>query len=149
MKTLFDSDASAEIVQRINKLKPSSPQLWGKMNVAQMLAHCSAGIEMHNGDIKPPRVFIGRVIGPFFKPLLTNDKPFRKGTPTAPELLIVDERNFEKEKERLIGLINRFVREGREGVTKHPHPFFGKLKEDEWGMGAYKHLDHHLQQFGV
>ncbi|MEI6817814.1 MAG: DUF1569 domain-containing protein [Bacteroidota bacterium] len=149
MKTLFDSNAGAEIILRINKLTPSSKRVWGKMDVAQMLAHCSAGIEMQNGDIKPPRVFIGKVIGPFFKSLLTNEKPFRRNTPTAPELMIVDEKEFEKEKERLIGLINRFVKEGKQGVTKHPHPFFGKLKEDEWGMGAYKHLDHHLQQFGV
>lgn len=149
MKTLFESDASTEIVKRINKLTPSSAKLWGKMNVSQMLAHCSAGIEMQNGDINPSRVFIGRIIGPFLKSFMTNDKPFRKSTPTSPELTIVNERDFNKEKERLIALVGRFEREGRQGVTKQPHPFFGKLNADEWGMGAYKHLDHHLQQFGV
>ena len=149
MKTLFDRDASTEIVQRINKLTPSTPRLWDKMDVSQMLAHCSGGLQMQNGDIKPARVFIGKIIGPFFKSFLTGDKPFKKSSPTAPEILIVNEMDFNKEKERLIGLIGRFQKEGRQGVTTHPHPFFGKLNPDEWGKGAYKHLDHHLQQFGV
>ncbi|MEP6513238.1 MAG: DUF1569 domain-containing protein [Parafilimonas sp.] len=28
-----------------------------------------------------------------------------------------------------------------------PHPFFGKLKAEEWRTLTYKHLDHHLRQF--
>jgi len=149
MKTLFDTNLSADIVQRINKLSPSTQRIWGKMNVSQMMAHCSSAIEMQLGDINPPRPLIGKLIGPFFKSFLTNEKPFKKNSPTAPELTIVDERDFNKEKERLIGLVDRFTKGGPQGVTKHPHPFFGKLTADEWGKGAYKHLDHHLTQFGV
>jgi len=149
MKNLFDTDASAEIVRRINKLTPSTQRVWGKMNVSQMMAHCSSAIEMQMGDVTPKRVFIGRLIGPFFKSFMTGEKPMSKNSPTAPELVIVDERDFNKEREKLIGLVNRFTKDGPHGVTKHPHPFFGKLTTDEWATGAYKHLDHHLTQFGV
>ncbi|MFD1127776.1 DUF1569 domain-containing protein [Paenibacillus provencensis] len=30
----------------------------------------------------------------------------------------------------------------------NPHPFFGKLTSEEWSIGLYKHLDHHLKEFG-
>src|ERR1035438_88079 len=118
MKTLFDTDASAEIVQRINKLTPSTQRQLGKMNVSQMMAHCSSGIEMQMGDINPPRPLIGKLIGPFFKSLMSNEKPFGKNSPTAPELIIVDERDFNKERERLIGLVNRFTKAGPAGVKR-------------------------------
>jgi Protein of unknown function (DUF1569) len=44
---------------------------------------------------------------------------------------------------------DRFAKGGAEGCTKHPHNFFGKLTPLEWATGMYKHLDHHLRQFGA
>ncbi|MDZ4803510.1 MAG: DUF1569 domain-containing protein [Candidatus Eisenbacteria bacterium] len=30
-----------------------------------------------------------------------------------------------------------------------PNPIFGNLSVDEWGKLSWKHLDHHLRQFGA
>ena len=46
-------------------------------------------------------------------------------------------------------LIDRFAAAGPKGCTTHPHSFFGPLTPDEWAILMYKHLDHHLRQFGV
>lgn len=149
MKNLFQPEVLEEIQQRIEKLQPNSKRLWGKMEVAQMLAHCTAAIEVAVGEKFPPRMFIGRILAPFLKPVLTNEKPFKKNTPTDKSFLVIDQRNFEKEKSRLLELINRFSTGGPGKVTSHPHSFFGKLTPIQWSTGMYKHLDHHLRQFGV
>lgn len=149
MKNLFQPEALSEVKQRLDKLKPTSNKLWGKMEVAQMLAHCSAALEVAVGEKNPPRMLIGRIIGPFFKSAFTNEKLFRKNTPTDPSFLIIDQRNFDKEKLKLVELIDNFASGGPEKVTVCPHSFFGKLKPIEWSTGMYKHLDHHLRQFGV
>jgi len=54
-----------EVKGRIAQLKPDSERVWGKMNPAQALAHCSAAMEMTIGEKKPPRIFIGRLLGRF------------------------------------------------------------------------------------
>jgi len=132
------------------QLRPDSARLWGKMNAPQALAHCSAGVELALGDKKPPRVLAGRVFGWIVKPLaLKDDAPMRRNSPTIPDLVIQDERDLGRERERLAGLIDRFAAGGPAGCTQHPHSFFGPLTPDEWAILMYKHLDHHLRQFGV
>jgi hypothetical protein len=69
--------------------------------------------------------------------------------PTAPEFKVVDEREFTKEHEAMLELLRRFGRGGPSGLTKEPHPFFGKLTTEQWDMLQWRHLDHHLRQFGV
>ena len=102
------------------------------------------------GDKKPPRVLAGRVFGWIVKPLaLKDDAPMRRNSPTIPDLVIQDERDLGRERERLAGLIDRFAAGGPAGCTQHPHSFFGPLTPDEWAILMYKHLDHHLRQFGV
>jgi Protein of unknown function (DUF1569) len=149
MKTLFDRSAVVEIKQRLSALHPGSERGWGKMDASQALAHCSAAMEMALGDKRPPRLLIGRVIGPLFRSVYSNEKPMHRGAPTHPSLVVSDQRDLAREQERLTGLVDRFSGAGSEGCTRHPHPFFGKLTPAEWGTGMYKHLDHHLRQFGV
>jgi hypothetical protein len=81
--------------------------------------------------------------------VLRNEEPFRKNSPTAKSLIVADEREFDKEREQLSRLIDKFVSGGAAGCTKHPHSFFGKMTPEEWAVLTYKHLDHHLRQFGV
>jgi hypothetical protein len=149
MKTLYDREVCEEILQRIDKLSPDTKALWGKMNVTQMLAHCGAGMDMAAGRINADQTLIGKMIGRFFKSLYTNDKPFGKGTPTITELIKNDAVDFEKEKNNFKKLLQEFSEGGLEKCTTHPHPFFGKLNPEDWGIGIYKHSDHHLRQFGV
>lgn len=78
-----------------------------------------------------------------------NDKTLPRNMSTIPTILIADNRDFEREKELLKEKIILFQNNGPEKCTTHPHPFFGKLTSEQWGIGVYKHLDHHLTQFGV
>jgi len=150
MKNLFEAARVQEVKMRTAKLRPDSNRLWGKMNPAQALAHCSSGIEWAVGDRIPPRMWIGRIMGRIVKPLvLGNDEPMRRNSPTAKDLVVQDERDLETERRRLCGLIDRFAAAGTEGCTRHPHSFFGRLTPEEWATLMYKHLDHHLRQFGV
>jgi hypothetical protein len=149
MKNLFDKEALSDVLRRLDKLSPESQRQWGKMNVAQMMAHCTVSIEMAKGEFKSNRGFVGRVIGPLLKSHFTNDSPFKKSSPTTKELVIVDVRDFEDEKMKLVQKATAFSNAGPAVCTTNPHPFFGKLTPQQWGMGMYKHLDHHLKQFGV
>lgn len=149
MKSLFDNTTNEELLQRIDQLNPDSKALWGKMSVTQMLAHCAAGMEMGSGKLNIDRVLIGKLIGGFLKSIYTNEKPFGKNAPTAKELVVVNATDFEKEKANLKTLMQNFSEGGTAKCTTHPHPFFGKLKPEDWGIGIYKHTDHHLRQFGV
>jgi len=149
MKNLFQAEAVDELVSRIDKLQPASPRQWGKMDVAQMMAHCSAALDMAAGRMNRPRVFIGRLIGPFVKPIFTNEKPFSKNSPTDEKLVIADQRDFAREQDQLKLKLRQFHQGGESQCTQHPHPFFGALTPQQWSRGMYKHLDHHLRQFGA
>jgi len=150
MKNLFEVARVEEVKQRIAQMKPDSARQWGTMKPAQALEHCSRGMETALGDKKPPRVFIGRILGPIVKPkVMGNDEPLRRNSPTAKILVVQDERDFAAEGTRLCGLIDRFAAAGPAGCTTYTHAFFGRLTPDEWAILMYKHLDHHLRQFGV
>ena len=150
MKNLFEAATVEEVKGRMAQLRPDSERLWGKMNPAQAVAHCSAGLELAVGDRTPPRVLVGRIMGWIVKPLvLRNDEPMRRNSPTIKDLVVQDERDLGTERERLRGLIERFAASGPAGCTAHPHSFFGRLTPEEWAILMYKHLDHHLRQFGV
>src|SRR5579859_3720740 len=147
MKTLFEPGASAAMIERIGKIPPQSTAQWGKMDVSQMLAHCGNALEMAMGTINPKRVLLGRLLGPMFKSKYTDEKPFGHGSPTSEEIRVTGRRDFHAERARLLSLVKKFSEGGEKVATKHPHPFFGPLKSNEWGIGMYKHLDHHLRQF--
>jgi hypothetical protein len=150
MKNLFEAARAGEVKQRITQLSPDSERLWGKMNPAQALEHCSRGMELALGDRIPPRLLLGRIIGRMVKPMaLGNDEPMRRNSPTVKGLVVQDERDLVTERARLCGLIDRFAAAGPAGCTTHPHSFFGRLTPEEWAILMYKHLDHHLRQFGV
>ncbi len=150
MKNIFNQSDKDEILMRIEKLSSDSKPLWGKMNAAQMLAHCYRGAQMVTGEIHVKRVpFPISIIGRLLKPSALNESPLRRNTPTAPEFRITDERNFTTEKINLKDALNLISTEGEKSVKAKVHPFFGKLAPNEWGRLTYKHTDHHLQQFGV
>jgi hypothetical protein len=102
------------------------------------------------GDRIPPRMALASILGRIIKPkVLGDDAPLRRNSPTAKDLVVPDQRDLEAERNRLRGLIDRFVAAGPAGCTRNPHSFFGRMKPDEWAILMYKHLDHHLRQFGV
>jgi hypothetical protein len=149
MKNLFERETLDEALARLDKLQPASPRAWGKMDVAQMMAHCSITMDIASGRLNLPRIFLGRLLAPFVKSLYTNEKPFRKNGPTGKELVVADARDFAHEREQLKVKLRQFSEGGEARCTRHPHPFFGPLPPQSWARGMYKHLDHHLRQFGV
>ncbi len=146
VKNLFDASVKQDIINRINKLTPQNQAQWGKMNVAQMLAHCQMPLGVATGKHTLKRNFLLSLIGPLFKKQLYNETPFKRNLPTDKSFIIANPQEFEKEKQNLIDMVNSFSATTMSG---EPHPFFGKLSKEEWSKGTWKHLDHHLQQFGV
>lgn len=150
MKNLYQADILQEVKGRITRLSPNSQQQWGAMSAAQAAAHCSAAMEWAVGDRVPPRMFVGQIIGRMIKPMVLKDGvPMRRNSPTAKDLLVQDDRNLGEEQARLCQLIDRFGAAGPIGCTTHAHSFFGRLTPEEWAILMYKHLDHHLRQFGA
>jgi hypothetical protein len=149
MKNLFQPDAVDEVISRIDRLQSAGQRQWGKMDAAQMMAHCSAALDLASGRLVRPRSVVGRLIGPLVRPIYSNDKPLSKGSPTDKSLVISDQRDFSREQEQLKVRVRQFHQGGEAQCTRHPHPFFGALTPREWSTGMYKHLDHHLRQFGV
>ncbi len=153
MKNLFDPILVEETKQRILELRPESARQWGSMAVAQTLAHCTSGMEMAMGAIQTKRApFPATLLGPLIKPLVfRDDKPMRRNSPSSPELFTADPAQCElqRERSRLIAAIDSFFGQGAACCTSDPHPFFGPLNPQQWAILMYKHVDHHLRQFGV
>jgi len=148
MKSLFIKTDADEIIERLNKFNPSAGRLWGKMSVDQMLAHCSVGIEIALGCRYLKQNLINKIIGPFFKNSITGNTPVKRGVPTHPGFVVIETGGFEAERKRLTELIEAFYNGGKAGCTDNPHPFFGRLTPTQWGALMYKHINHHLTQFG-
>ncbi len=151
MKNLFEAATADEVKVRLGQLRQDSPRLWGKMSAAQMVEHCGRSLEWAVGDSVPPLAALPlRMLGRVVKPLALKEKnPMRRNTPTSPDLIVQGEPEISAGREKLCGLIDRFVACGPAGCTTHPHSFFGKLTPEEWAVLMYKHVDHHLRQFGV
>ncbi len=149
MKSLFETEAYSEILNRISKLNESSQGSWGKMEVGQMLHHCQFPLSLALGryEMKKPNPFM-KLIFKSFKKGLYDDKPWKPNLPTAKPFKVVDKKDFQPEREILIGLVTDFHQE-KERKNWDSHPAFGVFTHEQWGKMQYKHLDHHLRQFGV
>jgi hypothetical protein len=151
MKNLFDATVANQVKTRLGNLERHSERHWGKMTAAQMLAHCSVSMQWAAGEVVPDKGALpARLMGRLVKPMVfRNEDPLRKNSPTSKSLIVADERDLDKERERLYRLIDKFAAGGATGCTKNPHSFFGKMTPEQWAILMYKHLDHHLRQFGV
>jgi hypothetical protein len=150
MNNLFTPADRRHLSDRLAALQPGATRQWGKMDVAQMCAHCAAATEVAAGEVTKQQAFIGKLLGPFVKgSVLRSEKPLTRNSPTDPMFVISDPRNFEREKARLVAVTNRFCDSGPGAANGRVHSFFGRMTGDEWGVLMYKHLDHHLRQFGA
>jgi uncharacterized protein DUF1569 len=151
MKSLFNANDAQEMIVRINKLTSESKALWGKMNVEQMLAHARMPLLAAYGAEKmSKRGLISFLFGKMAKKkFVTSDAPFSRNSPTDKKFIIANPESFEKGKQRLIETVLEFSKKGPDAITKEPHGFFGDLTPREWDRLQYKHLDHHLGQFGA
>ena len=147
--SLFTKAGLDSMLQRIESLRPDSPRQWGKMTLPQMLAHCQPPLRVAMGELPLKRSLIGFLFGRMAKRKLLSPEPWKHGMPTAPEFRVTDLRDFAKEKSALIELARRFGERGPAALGSHVHPFFGPLTPNEWHALQWRHLDHHLRQFGA
>lgn len=148
MPNLFEAAAGDGIVARVEALGPEAEREWGKMDVGQMLAHCSIAVEAANGVRPMKQIFVGRLLGPFVRKSFLGPTPYSKGSPTGALLRVTNPREFATEKSRLLEGLRRLREGGPDAAARHPHGFVGRMTGEEWGLVQWKHLDHHLRQFG-
>ncbi len=150
MINLFDKTELEAAITRIEKLTPDTQAQWGKMNAGQMLAHCSVAYEMALEDKHPKPGFFGRfMLKLFVKNIVVSDKPYAKNNRTAPQFVMTGEKDFEVEKSRLINYMKKVQEMGADHFDGKENLSFGPLSIKEWNNLFAKHLEHHLQQFGV
>ena len=144
MKSIFDKTTREELINRINPLNENSTAVWGKMNVSQMLKHCSQWDEMALGKKKYKQSFIGRLFGKIALKNMLKDEQIKRNLPTVPSFKIKGSFNVTEEKNKWIKLLDEYENFSNEGFI---HPFFGAMTKENTGYLAYKHADHHLRQF--
>lgn len=154
MESLFDRAVADDLIARIERLSPDSERLWGTMTPAQMLAHSSKPFDSvydpaYLRENPRPNALLRGILRLVAKPVVVGERPYKRNMRTAPSFLVNDDRNFEEERARLIGYVNRVHEDGVATFDGRASHSFGPLTAQEWSTLFYKHTDHHLQQFGV
>lgn len=149
MKTVFDSDTCDELLERLGRITPDAERRWGKMTPSQMMEHTARALEMGLGDKPMKQLLVGKLLSWMFRKEFLGEQPFKPDRPTGKNFIIKDEPDFESTRVRLSGLITAFHNAGESGLDGKIHGFFGPLTGKQWGETQYKHVDHHLRQFGI
>lgn len=149
MKTLFDPAINTEILERIEKLNSSSRPKWGKMNVAQMLAHLNLSLRVNFDEIELKKGLLGLFFSGITRRMLLGEKQYPKYLPAHKKVLAKEVSDFLTEKINVKNSIEKYVSKGPNGISKKPHYILGKITHEESALLTYKHIDHHLRQFGV
>lgn len=150
LPSIFNPSTTESILTRISNLTATTPAKWGKMNVGQMMAHCTVPYEQIFGEnTERPPLLMRLMVQLFFKKGIVNDTPYKQNLRTAPSFVKADTHDFEQEKSRLINYIKNVEKMGEEAFEGMKSNSLGTLKAIEWNNLLYKHLDHHLKQFGV
>jgi len=149
LPNIFSREETTNVIERVNKLTNSTQPVWGKMNVAQMLAHVCVSYEMvYENKHKAPPAVVKFFLKYFLKKSIVGEGPYKKNSQTAPAFLITDERDFNHEKQRLISFLQKTQELGETYFDGKESLSFGKLNKTEWNNLFWKHMDHHLKQFG-
>ena len=151
MQNVFSPEGVHHFTERIQQLNNNTQVQWGKMNVAQMLAHCNVTYRMiyDEGFLQKPGYIKKLLFRWFIKPYVVSEKPYKQSVQTAPQFIVVDEKNFNEERQKLIAYIQRVQQEGKAAFEGRESHSFGPLTANEWNTLFAKHLDHHLRQFGA
>lgn len=151
IKDIFKPEVTNEIIDRINRLTPDTQRLWGTMNVSQMFAHCNVpyAYTFTPEKFKKPNFLMKFILSNFVKKMVVSPTPYKKNERTSPSFVIADQRDFELEKNILVENIKKCQKLGRDHFEGKENFSFGKMTADEWSALYYKHIDHHLRQFGI
>lgn len=149
MKTIFDKETREELMRRINALSLKSTAQWGKMNVYQMIKHCTTWNDwvLGKGRQQYKQDFLGKVFGKMvLKSIVKNEKPLGKNSPAG--IFTIKEISGDGELQKKVWL-EQIAAYGSFSNPDFIHDFFGKMKTEEIGVFVYKHMDHHLRQFNA
>ncbi len=150
LPNIFTKSVADKVIERINALEPTTKAQWGKMSAAQTLAHCNVIYEIaFENNHKKPNFIMGFILKTFVKNVVVSEIPYKKNSQTSPELIIKETKDLQAEKNRIINYLYKTVELGEESFNNKESLSFGKLTKIEWNNLFYKHLDHHLSQFGV
>ena len=148
MSSILNESDRLAICKRVRSLSAASTARWGRMSVTGMLEHLRLSAQMAVGEltVAPANKRAFQVFP--LKHLILYVLPFPKGAPTAPELHPGSAATPEEEQTAVLALLDRIGAGPEEGAGPS-HPLFGPLSWREWGAVTYKHVDHHLKQFGA
>jgi len=148
MKNILNEADYSEIKNRIQQLSNTNTRLWGNLELQEMLIHCTTQLQLALGEISYKQQGPSFMRSKLGKWLLFSTIPWPKGAETPnemnPEIASFSVTEIENEK---IVLLN-YLQNVRQQTQLKSHPFFGELTREEWSRIIYKHLDHHLKQFG-
>lgn len=149
--SIYDDATTLELFRRLDSLTAQTPGLWGKMSIAQMLKHCAIPYKaiMDKGNIKKGPWYIRIIAKLFFKKSMVNEVDYPHNLPTAKHFIIHDQPDFSSSRELLKNAIRESHAKGETFYEGRVHPWIGQLTAREWSNMLYKHLDHHLRQFGA
>lgn len=147
---IFNAKDFELILKKINALSDSSKRQWGTMSLPEMLKHCSLQLKMALSEIQGSKHEGSFVLRSGFGRWMGLYGPcWQKGAITPSQM------NIEKQNISTCSFIierKQFISYLKLVQTKdnfQAHPIFGKLNEKDWGRLIWKHLDHHLRQFGA
>jgi hypothetical protein len=150
VKNIFDLAVVNELIERIQKLQANTMPKWGTMSADQMLAHCNVSYEMaFENKHKKPTGILKLLLKLLVKKGVVNETPYKHSLKTAPAFIIKGTKNFEEEKQRLLNYITKTQELGENFFDNKESHSFGALNKFEWNNMFYKHLNHHLSQFGA
>ena len=147
MDSIFDKTGNEAIIARINSLTTESKGLWGKMTVDQMCKHCTSAINVAFGKQDVKVNFLIRFLGKMLKDKVFNGE-FKRNSPTAKEFIFTNHYDLEIAKKDFVESFSQFA-QGQQSIKVMDHPFWGKMTYEDWDKLMWKHVDHHLKQFGV
>lgn len=145
-KNLYAPEHLESCRARIEALTSETRPGWGRMTSAQMLAHCAGVLEVSNGESLENTPLAARLLKGLIRKMVVGGKPYPRNSRTHPQYLQTSPADFDREKQRLLAALDRFRKDEGKPI---PHPLFGIMSREEKGWAMYKHLDHHLTQFGV
>jgi hypothetical protein len=146
MGSMLNQQDYQSIGDRLGRIGQDAKPAWGKMNAAQMMWHCAVAVQNALGEKPATGTAPGFLKWPPVRWLIIHAFPLPKNSPTAPEFVAPEGADFLKAKADLVGALKRFHERPGEFA---PSPAFGNLSREDYGALVYKHVDHHLRQFGA
>lgn len=149
MLTLFDATVNRDIITRLANLTPGCKASWGKMSAGEMLVHLDLSLQANFGKLLLRKSWIGVFFKPAARRVLLGNKPLPRRLPAPKETLSAAPADFAAEKKNVIAMIRLYAEKGASVLGTQPHNILGKITPEESAFIAYKHIDHHLRQFGL